>query len=907
MKHFVRYSLLYAAAGLFIIGCSTKNNTWISRNGNAFITYFNIYFNAQESYNEGIENIYKAQKDNYAQILNMYPISVHDNAKAGESSMNTTIEKCRKAIKLRSIKVKPARNYKKRQDPKYIAFMNQEEYNPYVSKSWLLQAKAEFHKGDFLGAVGTYSYIINHFGWEPEIMAEAHIGRARCYKEMGWNYEAEDALNKISKKITTPYLNGIFAGANADLLIQEQRYKEAIPFLQIAIKNESNGKLKTRFRFVLGQIAAITGDKTLSYQAFTSVIKSSAPYEMDFAARLQRAQVSSQDPAKVVAELTKLAKSSKNKLYTDQVYYAIGNVYLNNSQRDKAAEYYQKAIDAKKFDSYDKMKAYIKLGDMYCADKEYLKAQSCFANAARMIKNDDPEFNRVTTLAEVLNELGANNAIVQFQDTLQAIALLPEQDRIKAINTMIASIKKQEQEEAKKQQADFAAQEASASVAASALIANKNTWYFYNPAAVSAGIGQFTQQWGARQLEDNWRRSNKATQTQEFQYATATTSDTAQATADTARVEKVTDKHSPAFYLSQLPLTADARNKSNKMIGNALMNMGRIYEVKLEDSIMAIRTYSEINRRFAPDSAYLDAYYAMCRLNETRNPAEAERYKSLIINYFGDSKYAMLLQHPEYIQQELASMQAQEALYEETFMAYTQNDYATVMNNYQKVRTHYPLSQLMPKFILLNALSAGKSGSPDEMKNQLAGLIKDYPASDVATTSKDMLALVNQGKAVAQGGTYGSLFARQQAAAEAQIVEKSMQFANTLDGRHFVIMPVAGDSTVKLNTVQFRLAAFNFSHFVLKDFDLEIQKLSPNERLIIISDFNSFSDAMHYQDVLKEDSNLDNLLRSNAIYPTVISEENLRNLQAGMSLADYTSFYQSVLLPAQAAQSKNKK
>ncbi len=36
------------------------------------------------------------------------------------------------------------------------------------------------------------------------------------------------------------------------------------------------------------------------------------------------------------------------------------------------------------------------------------------------------------------------------------------------------------------------------------------SWYFYNPQAISFGFNEFVKKWGERKLEDNWRRSTKA-------------------------------------------------------------------------------------------------------------------------------------------------------------------------------------------------------------------------------------------------------------------------------------------------------------------------------------------------------------------------------------------------------------
>ena len=79
----------------------------MSRGYQDFATRYNVYFNANESYKKGIEKINKKGKDNYSDILPIYPISKHENATVATAEMDICIEKCQKAIKTHSIKKKP--------------------------------------------------------------------------------------------------------------------------------------------------------------------------------------------------------------------------------------------------------------------------------------------------------------------------------------------------------------------------------------------------------------------------------------------------------------------------------------------------------------------------------------------------------------------------------------------------------------------------------------------------------------------------------------------------------------------------------------------------------------------------------------------------------------------------------
>ena len=75
-----------------------------------------------------------------------------------------------------------------------------------------------------------------------------------------------------------------------------------------------------------------------------------------------------------------------------------------------------------------------------------------------------------------------------------------------------------------------------------------------------------------------------------------------------------------------------------------------------------------------------------------------------------------MLGHPEYAQHQQEIQQKQDSLYEATFVAYTRNEFQTVMSNYKQINASYPFAELMPKFSLLNALSLGKSGDQPGMR-----------------------------------------------------------------------------------------------------------------------------------------------------------------------------------------------
>lgn len=927
MKHQKKYLLFYLSALYLLMSCSTSKNTGFSRGYNSFTTRYNIYFNGYQSYKEGINAINLQQKDNYSQLLPMYPISHHANASAGSAKMQTTIEKCRKAIKLKSIKAKPKRNFAKRKDPDYIAFMNKEEYNPMVVRSWLLLAQAEFHKGDFLGAMGTYAYIIRHLGNDPDVDSEAEIGRARCFAEMGWLYEAEDALNKVNtKNQLKKRINGMYAAAQADLLIKEKRYADAIPFLKAAAKDESNRFYKARFNFILGQLCTRYNNRETAFLAYGEAIKLSTSYEMELAARLQQAQVTGKQQDKLLAGLEKMAKQPKNKDYSDRIHVVIANIYLNNNNRKKAIEHYTLAIKSSNQDNPDKMTANICLGDLFYAEKNYLKAQPFYAAAAKQIKADNDDFERVSKRADVLNELALYDSNIHTQDSIQTLSKLPKEQKTTYINKYIDHLKKIEYEaslaQRKEEQQQILRQQelikqgfssfggntpqgqTASTFTGSASTAN---WYFYNPTTVQNGVAYFQQTWGSRKLEDDWRRKDKSSISDDLQAASQANSTVNETSQKQDAPAKASDKYDPDFYLAQLFSSTEDFSKSDGIISKSLFNMGQLYEKKLDEIPLAIATYEELYNRFGTDSTWIDAYYSLYTLyTKTGNTAAADKYKALITSKYPTSRYALILGYPDYARHQYAITQFQDSLYEATFMAYTKNDFQAVKNNYSQINSQYPFASLMPRFAMLNALSTGKMGNQPEMKAELDALVKKYPQSEVTSTVKNMLALLEQGKTVTKGASYNNLTTQRQEQTQEEAKANTQtlpSFTSTLNSRHFVLLTVRSDS-MNIHQLLYKIARYNFSNYVLKDFDLDIRYLPHGVRAIAISDFSSFEDARYYMSSFSNDATLTKEFAATATKPVVISEDNLKAIIAGQTFDDYLVFYQNTLIPAQMAASK---
>lgn len=882
--------------GLIITGCSTRKNTGATRAYHQMCTDYNVGFNAKNAYIEGQKLIDKGAKDDFTQLIEMYPISYKENQTVATSQMERTIEKCRKAIKKHSITKKPKLNLKKRKEPKYQYFYSQEEFVHGVKEAWILLGKAELHKGDFLGAASTFGYIQRHYPSDPEIVCEARIWQARAYGEMDWVYEAWQVFDQIKENDVVKRLNSDYAAVKAFLLLKDKNYKEAIPYLQLATKRENNKYLSSRFNYLLGQLYLEQNQTDKATESFKLAVRQSQTYPMEFNARLMMLQCNDEAWAKNVKKLKRMAKNSNNKDFKDQIYTIVGNIYLNHKDTAEAIEAYKTAIEESTRGGVEKAAVLITLGDLYYSQKEYIDAHPCYQEASGILNAEHPDYKRVMKLGEALGELAVNYNTVELQDSLQHLSTLTEEEQLKIVEKIIEEVKKEEEEAARlaKEAETKGFEESTRPSMSMPTLGGAKDWYFYNQQLKTQGAQQFKQKWGKRVLEDNWRRANKVSTAPSMDEGLGTENEELDENGESIAVDEpkaddgVPAHHKPECYLSQIPKDSADIAASNVAIADALYAMAVIYDEKLNDLPMSLETYQEFQRRFAKDSRELEGYYSSYRIcGKLENNEEQEAYRQRIITEYPESKYAAVLSQPDYLERTKEMLALQDSLYADTYLAYSKGNFNTVFANYDNMAKNYSMSSLMPKFAFLNALSIGKTQSEEPFYQALTELVEKYPQSDVTPMCKDILALMSQGREAQQGTTHGSILEKREELAQEEMVDEELKnaiFSAEKKTPHYLLL-IPRNENVNLNSLLYDLAAFNFTKFMVKDYDLA--KRSVGGVTYIAVGTESYEETEWYERTMLAEPTLQGRITLDQVERIIISEENLKLIEQGKTWEEY--------------------
>ncbi len=893
---------------LMLPACGTKKNTPISRNWQAFTTRYNVYFNGSEHYKEQLKTMEDTYEDDYTRTLLTHPAEARADAKLPQPSgdFKRTIEKMQKAIQLHSISKKPT---KRASTPKEKAFRAREEFNPFLHNAWLMMGRAQYLNGDFLGAASTFLYTARHFKWMPEVVTEARLWQARCYCALDWLYEAENTMRLVKEKdLTSKSLRNLYNLVRADWLVRSGDYEQAVAPLREAAKGAS-GTQKNRLWFLLGQIYANLGKRELAYEAFGKAASgASTPYRTKFNARIRQSEVyAGSNIRKEVNSLRAMTRYERNKEYLDQIYYAIGNLYLSRGDTAQAKKNYIEAVEKSSRNGIDKAMAQLALGNIYFKEGDYVKAQPCYSEAVPQLPENYPGYKTLRLRSDVLDELALYAGNVHLQDSLLTLAAMSPEEQEAACRRLAEELIKREkeaEEQAKKE--EYLAQQQGTSRpmdqaggATTGITMNADkSWYFYNTMTKSAGKTEFQRRWGARKLEDDWRRRNKATFSLDDDDddadnpagETEMPSDSLPQ-ADKEKLEKANDPHNMEFYLKQIPSTPEEIQTANDVIQEGLYNMGVILKDKLEDYPAAREEFDRLDARY-PDNIYrLDVYYNMYLMAvRENNQALAEQWRQKILQDFPESPYGQAMLDPHYFDNLRQMHRVQENMYEKAYAAYLSDDNAEVHDLTAKMEADYPLSPILPKFVFIDALSYLTEKDYDQFRDRLTELLRKWPDTDMTDMASAIVKGLKEGRKPNAGlsnsrGMLWDIRLSESEEGETDADGTPADFERDPESPQYLVFAFPRDE-VNANQLLYDVARFNFSSFVVKDFDLEQMSFS-NIGLLIVKGFENLRQVEHYRSVMERDG----LVLPEGVRPIMISKHNFEVLLKGRySFEDYFRF-----------------
>ena len=906
--------LIFALTGLCLLAaCGTPKDTAMSRGMQNLTARYNYIYNSNVILDDYEEALYDNYKDNYNVILPVY--TAPDKFSSSTVLSPPVNEKALDAI-----------------ITKAQAIIADKAFSNYIDESYLLMGKANYLKTYYFVAEEYFDYTQKTYPANTPVQITALNWKARSLMQLN-NYK-DAALVLDTLYATLPMAKNHKAeplATIAQMYIYQERYDDAVLMLENAVKLAPLKRNRIRWTYILAQLYEKQKNYQEALRNYVKVQKSNAGFELYFNANLNRIKVEgliNGERLNRKKQLATLLRDDKNLDYIDQIYYHIAESHAEDSNFAEAEKYYQLSIRNSNRNNYQKGLSYLRMADLNFKElKNFLKAKLYYDSTVTTLPKSYPGYEQIVKKSQNLEYLTTRYETVAFEDTLQLLAKLPEEERLTRIQrlTTLVPAPLSATNTGKVQNDLFRDGDNNISAPAA-----PSTFYFNNNAAVSKGYSDFIIKWGNRKAEDNWRQSIKSS-AQTTAEAIAKVEDTANGTDQSAGTQSAGSDTSTARYLKAMPLTPELITASNQRIIDAYYEIANFYQQELDDQQEAIKIYELILNRF-PENNHLASIYYSLSLGYKKTDAEnASKYRSLVLTKFPQSIYAKTILDPDYsAKQSLAEAEVIKK-YNEIFSQYENKAFPVVISEVNNITHQFPANQLNPQLSYLRAIAIGRTQQIDSLTTAFKGIVNLYPDDQLITPLvKDHLAYIashmeefrkrkvalpdfdmNEPRFLASEPLSAARPPKQVVAEKAEIAKAtdpvpvappvaaakvpetpavaSNIFSTEISKVYYYVIDVA-DASLTLSSSRFGIGQFNRGNYGDAGLRHQLTEFD-NDQLIYVGNFSSFAEAKSYSDGITPQ--LKQIMKVPAgIYQSfIISKENFEKIQSKDLVTRYLDFY----------------
>jgi tetratricopeptide (TPR) repeat protein len=688
--------------------CSQYSSKTRSKVWHNFNAKYNAYLQAKDKLKVAELLINSQHKDNYSEII---PILVPLDSIAAKGV----------SAELDAVIKKSSLIAEKHQNSKYLG----DSYN--------LIGKARLYKGDYINAIETFKYVNSEASEEDQKHA-AMVLLMRAYQEAGDESTAlrvaevlkEQDLNKENRKdfyLVKAYVHQL-----------RNEYQISTAILEEALPLMKKGEQKARVHFASGQMYDKLGDIRNASTHYRAVLKNKPPYDLAFYSQLNKMMFS--PGSSMQQTFTKLSKDRKNLDLLDKLYFSMALIEEKNGNLTKAVEYLQKATKATGQGNQNVAMAYLKLGDInYFRIQNYEKSKAYYDSALVILPPNSKEFAKIADRKRALDDFSIQINKLRTEDSLQRMSKMTDE----ALDTYLTeNIKRNLDREKATIEAAKKASQASANLSAkiggAAAGDPANNWYLYNENALMTGRIEFTQKWGQRKNEDNWRRNVKDNLSFVNNQSNTNDSLNTAATPDTENDDNKIDQLKKEI-IAKIPKTEKDLVESQKRQEEAYFNLGKIYKLYLLENQNSIDSFEKL-LKLNPKTEYAaESIYYLYLL--TDGTPKQDFWKNELIEKYPKSYFARRINRGNENLSNDDESKAKE-IYANAYSDYEKGNTPGALNTIEEALKKYPGSQLEDKFAFLKILIFSKTQSKDNYLAALNEFLTSHTKSTLLPLAKEM-------------------------------------------------------------------------------------------------------------------------------------------------------------------------
>ena len=697
------FSVLAVSMLLLATGCSTKKNTFLNRNFHNLTSYYNVYWNGKETLLDADYLLQEQSVDNYFNVIPVFKYGNPEDTALVAEQARRMMEKALITIKKHSISIRG------------------KEYVKTIDDAYILLGKGLFYKQDYSKARSVFNFVLSEYPKNPERF-EAMLWIARTYMREEEYGMALSFVSQVDAQPQQALLKETYRDlplVQAQLCIQQEKYKEAIPYLQQGLQRAKKADVKSRIIFILGQIAQNEGDKARAVNYYRECLKLNPPLDLVFNARLNIVLCSEGNSVAmhdVLKDLQKMLRDPKNSAYFGRIYYVMGEMAFRQGREEEAVRYMDQSIAASQGDPARTLLAAKRLSAYFYGKKEYIRSQQYYAAAAEVVEMDDPDYYTIVSRAENLADLTSYYTQLTESDTLRIVCRMDKKDQKK-----YAERKAKEYQKA--QEAARLAREQSGGTDVST--PGRSNWYFYNQQTKNAGLAEFNRLWGRRTLEDLWFLSAKPA-------AAMLRPPSRNEEEVVEEAPKVITQADPEYYLQDLPTTDSAFARLDSIIEPALYHVGMVYSDQLSENEEGKKYLVRLIEEF-PESDYIpSACETLCKIfHQEGDMGSYQKYAAILSTRYAGTIQDQRVNNPDYYKNLEANSQTVESLYTQIYNCFLRNDFQCVLSLVGQVEEEFPINTFQEQLSFLKTMATAHVKGYNEMIPMADNFLKSYPESEL--------------------------------------------------------------------------------------------------------------------------------------------------------------------------------
>ena len=292
-------------------------------------------------------------------------------------------------------------------------------------------------------------------------------------------------------------------------------------------------------------------------------------------------------------------------------------------------------------------------------------------------------------------------------------------------------------------------------------------------------------------------------------------------------------------------------------------------------------------------------YHLYLLYSRKHMPSTANAYVERLKQEYPESQWTTLLTDPYYADNAKFGVHIEDSLYAASYEAFKLGKYQTVLSNSDISATRFPMGANRDKFIFISALSKLNQGDAQGCVADMKTLVEKYPEGRLSEMAGMIVNGVNAGKRL-HGGKFDleNVWERRSTVLNEneQTAQKTFSPERQTD---FVFLFAYQPDSVNENQLLFEMAKFNFTTYLVRNFDINIEERD-GIHLMQITGFRNYDEARLYAHDVLHQTQIVRLLSKSRTY--LISQENLSLLGTQYAYSDYDKFYLKHFAPVKPIQ-----